>query len=124
MQKHAIQPDADPPRQASFGLHQMLAAIGQRCRLRNLQVAVQIDHRRRNGHRKVDEWLLTGTVHGRYNQTFQFTSNTNATYKSTINWTGGSGAYRSVKGTGTERCATTDGGSTQTCQSVAELTGL
>lgn len=70
------------------------------------------------------KWLADGTVHGRYSQTFQFTSNTNATYKSTITWTGGSGAYSGVKGTGTETCSTTDGGATQTCQSVGEVTGL
>jgi len=70
------------------------------------------------------KWLLNGTVHGRYKQTFQFTSNTNATYQLTITWTGGSGAYTGVKGTGTEHCTTTDGGATQTCQAVAEVTGL
>jgi hypothetical protein len=73
---------------------------------------------------KWTKWLLNGTVHGRYDETFQFTSNTIATYKLAITWTGGSGAYSSVKGTGTEHCTTTDGGATQTCQSVADVTGL
>lgn len=73
---------------------------------------------------KWTKWLSNGTVRGRYNQRIQFTSNTNATYQLTITWTGGSGAYGGVKGTGTERCTTTDGGATQSCQSVAEVTGL
>ncbi len=70
------------------------------------------------------KWLLAGTVRGRYTETLQFTSNTDATYKLAITWTGGTGAYKSVKGTGSERCSTTNGGATQTCESVAELTGL
>jgi hypothetical protein len=73
---------------------------------------------------KWTKWLLNGTVHGLYSQTFQFTSNDDATYQSTITWTGGTGAFRGVKGTGTESCATTDGGATETCTAVDEVTGL
>ncbi len=73
---------------------------------------------------KWTKWLLNGTAHGHYSQTFQFTSNTNATYQSTLVWTGGTGAYTGVKGTGTDSCTTTDGGATETCQSVDEVTGL
>jgi len=70
------------------------------------------------------KWLLAGTAHGRYSQTFQFTSNNDATYKSAITWTGGTGAYKGVKGTGSETCNTTNGGATLTCKAVDMVTGL
>ena len=70
------------------------------------------------------KWLLNGTVHGRYNQTFQFTSDSDATYKSTVTVLGGTGAFKGVKGKGPESCSTTNGGATLTCTEVLELTGL
>jgi hypothetical protein len=70
------------------------------------------------------KWLLDGTVHGRYSQTFQFTSDNDATYNSRITWTGGTGAYKDVDGTGSESCVTTNGGATQTCTTAADVTGL
>ncbi len=69
-------------------------------------------------------WFLTGTDHGRFSGTFQFTSATDATYKFVITVTGGTGAFKGVKGKGTESCSTTDGGAILRCKYVVELTGL
>jgi hypothetical protein len=69
-------------------------------------------------------WFLTGTDHGHYSGKFQFTSATDATYKIAITVTGGTGAFKGVKGTGTERCSTTNAGATLSCKYVVELSGL
>jgi hypothetical protein len=61
-------------------------------------------------------WFLTGTDHGHYSETFQFTSATDATYKIAITVTGGTGAFKGVKGKGTEGCSTTNGGATLSCK--------
>ena len=42
--------------------------------------------------------------------TFTATSPTNVTYTGTVTYTGGTGAFRRVKGTGKIACTTTDGG--------------
>ena len=54
LQKHGVQPDPDPSIRLRCGLYQMLAATGQRSRLRNLQLDVKLDYRRGKGERKVD----------------------------------------------------------------------
>ena len=73
---------------------------------------------------KWTKWLLHGTINGRYSETFQFTTNNAATYSETDTWTGGTGAFADLRGTGTISCNTTDAGATLTCQSVAKVTGL
>jgi len=70
------------------------------------------------------KWLSAGTVHGRYTGTFQFTNSTDATWKNAITISGGTGAYKGVKGTGSESCSTTNGAATETCTTVDEVTGL
>jgi hypothetical protein len=70
------------------------------------------------------KWFLIGTVHGRYSQKFQFTSDTDATYESTITISRGTGAFAGVKGNGSERCSTSDAGATLTCTEALELTGV
>jgi hypothetical protein len=69
-------------------------------------------------------WFLTGTDHGHYSETFQFTSATDATYKIAITVTGGTGPFDRVKGKGTGSCSTTNGGATLSCKIVVALTGL
>ena len=70
------------------------------------------------------KWLLTGTVHGHYTGTYQFTSDTDATWQNTIAVSGGTGAFKGVKGKGHETCRTTNGGATLTCTETVEVTGL
>ncbi|HYB30415.1 MAG TPA: hypothetical protein VEF89_27665 [Solirubrobacteraceae bacterium] len=70
------------------------------------------------------KWFLDGTVHGRFSETFQFTSHTDATYKESLTVTGGTGAYDGVKGTASDSCSTINGGATLTCTAVGEDTGL
>jgi hypothetical protein len=75
-------------------------------------------------HGTFTKWLLTGTAHGRYSGKFQFTSNTDATYKNAITVSGGTGAFKGVKGKGTESCSTTNGAATLTCKEVLGVIGL
>ena len=42
----------------------------------------------------------------------------------TVTVTGGTGAYKAVKGTGTNSCSTTDAGVTYTCTALFKLTGF
>ena len=75
-------------------------------------------------HGTFTKWLATGTVRGRYTEKIQFTSDADATYKLATTITGGTGAFKGVKGSGPESCSTTNGGATQTCKSVVAVTGL
>jgi len=68
-------------------------------------------------------WFLTGTAYGHFSETFQFTSATDATYKIAIKVTGGTGAFKGIKGKGTGSCSTTNGGATLSCKVVVEQTG-
>ena len=70
------------------------------------------------------KWFLTGTFHGRYTGKYQFTSDTDAHWHNTITVSGGTGAFRGVKGTGSETCTSTDAGATLTCTEVLQVTGL
>ena len=56
--------------------------------------------------------------------TFAATSPMNITYKGTVTYTGGTGKFRHVKGTGTIECTTTDGGAHKACTVKSRLTGL
>jgi len=70
------------------------------------------------------KWFLTGTLHGRYTGTYQFTSNTDASWENAITVSGGTGAFTGVKGKGSESCTSTSAGATLTCSEVLEVTGL
>jgi hypothetical protein len=65
-----------------------------------------------------------GTVHGTSTMTFAATTPTNITYDGTVKYTGGTGAYRKVRGAGTITCTSTDGGAHKACKVNSKLTGL
>lgn len=65
-----------------------------------------------------------GTARGRAAMTFSATSPMNITYKGTVTYTGGTGTFRHVKGSGTIECTTTDGGAHKSCTVKSRLTGL
>lgn len=65
-----------------------------------------------------------GTVRGTVAMTFAATSPTNIAYQGTIRYTGGTGAYKKVRGTGTISCTTTDGGAHKSCTVRSKVTGL
>ena len=65
-----------------------------------------------------------GTTRGTAELTFAATSPTNITYTGTVTYTGGTGAYRHVKGSGTIACTTTDGGAHKACKVNSRLTGI
>lgn len=65
-----------------------------------------------------------GTARGRATMTFTASSPTNITYKGTVTYTGGTGKFRRVRGSGTIECTTTDGGAHKSCTVKSKLTGL
>jgi hypothetical protein len=68
-------------------------------------------------------WYDAGTTHGTFSLRGQYTSPTAATFKGTFTVTGGTGAFRATKGTGTLTCRTANAGATSTCTSVLRETG-
>ncbi len=64
-----------------------------------------------------------GTTSGRAALTFAATSPMNITYKGTVTYTGGTGKFRRVRGSGTIECTTTDGGAHKSCTVKSRLTG-
>lgn len=66
----------------------------------------------------------TGTAHGTFALTFSATSPANVTYTGTVTYTGGTGAFGRVKGTGTITCTTADGGAHKSCVVDSKLTGV
>jgi len=50
---------------------------------------------------KFKAFFDTGTVSGVWNADYEFTSETEGTFVQTVTWTGGTGAFKHVKGTGT-----------------------
>ena len=65
-----------------------------------------------------------GTARGRATMTFTATSPMNITYQGTVRYTGGTGKFRHVRGSGTIECTTTDGGAHKSCTVKSKLTGL
>ena len=69
-------------------------------------------------------WSDTGTTHGTASLTGRFTNATTGTVKGPVTITGGTGAYRAVRGKGTTSCSTNDAGAIYTCTTRLTLTGL
>jgi hypothetical protein len=65
-----------------------------------------------------------GTTKGTAALTFAATSPTNITYTGTVTFTGGTGAFRRIKGKGTIQCTTTDGGAHKACTVNSKVTGI
>ncbi len=65
-------------------------------------------------------WFDAGTLYGTYSLRGQYTSATAATFKGTFTITGGTGAYKGAKATGSLTCSTTNAGATSNCTSVED----
>ena len=65
-----------------------------------------------------------GTIRGTVAGTFTATSPMNITNNGAVTITGGTGAYRRVKGRGTIACTSTDGGAHRSCTFKLRLTGV
>ena len=68
-------------------------------------------------------WFDAGTTQGTFSLSGQFTSPAAATFEGTFTVTGGTGAFKATKGTGTLTCSTTNADATSTCTSVLQGTG-
>ena len=66
----------------------------------------------------------TGTVRGTVAMTYSATSPENVTYTGTVTYTGGTAAFKHVKGSGRISCTTTDGGAHKSCIVDSKLTGV
>jgi hypothetical protein len=73
---------------------------------------------------KFKNYYDRGTTRGTAELTFAATSPTNITYTGTVTYTGGTAAFRHVKGSGTIVCTTTDGGAHKACTVNSRLTGI
>lgn len=73
---------------------------------------------------KFKNYYNLGTARGRATMTFAATSQSNITYSGTVTYLGGTGRFRHVKGSGTIRCTTTDGGVHKSCTVTSKLTGV
>lgn len=73
---------------------------------------------------KFKNYYNTGTAHGTFALTFSATSPANVTYTGTVTYTGGTGAFTHIKGSGTVTCTTTDGGAHKSCVVDSKLTGV
>lgn len=65
-----------------------------------------------------------GTTHGTAAMTFTATAPGAITYTGTVTYTGGTGKFKHLRGTGTIHCTTTDGGAHKTCSVSSQLTGI
>ena len=63
-----------------------------------------------------------GTTSGTVAGTFTATSPTDITYTGTITYTRGTGRFKRVRGSGTVRCTTTDGGAHKACTVNSKVT--
>ncbi len=65
-----------------------------------------------------------GTTRGTAALTIIPSSPMNITYTGTVTYTGGTGKFKRVKGSGTIECSTTDGGAHKSCKVNSTLTGV
>lgn len=68
-------------------------------------------------------WSDTGTVHGTYKLAGKLVGLAGSV-SGTSKITGGTGAFKGAKGTGTQSCTTTDGGATLHCKFALRFTRL
>ncbi|CAN5616675.1 hypothetical protein BH20ACT17_BH20ACT17_05900 [soil metagenome] len=65
-----------------------------------------------------------GTTRGTVALTFAATSPKDITYTGTVTYTGGTGRFKHVKGSGTIQCTSSDGGARKACTVNSTLTGV
>lgn len=66
-----------------------------------------------------------GTAHGTFVLTFPPPATPGSiTYTGTVTYTGGTARFKKVRGNGTIRCTTTDGGAHKSCTVNSKLTGI
>lgn len=63
-----------------------------------------------------------GTLSGKIAGTFTATSDTEIVYAGTVTFTGGTGKFKRVRGSGTIRCTTSDRGVHKACKVTSKLT--
>jgi hypothetical protein len=66
----------------------------------------------------------TGTIHGTTKLAAGAPSGGVVTYTGTLKFTGGTGAYKHVRGSGTSECSSPDGGTHTACTSKGTVTGI
>ncbi|MDQ3678369.1 MAG: hypothetical protein M3401_16485 [Actinomycetota bacterium] len=70
------------------------------------------------------KYFNRGTIRGTVAGTYAATSPMNIIYEGTVSVTGGTGAFKRVKGGGTIRCKSSDGGAHRSCKVNLKLTGV
>jgi hypothetical protein len=70
------------------------------------------------------KYFNRGTFSGTVAGTFAATSQMNITYQGKVTVTGGTGAFKQIKGGGTINCTSSDGGAHKSCTVKLTLTGI
>ncbi len=73
---------------------------------------------------KFKNYFDRGTTKGTFALSFAATSPMNLAYTGTVTYTGGTGKFKHVKGSGTIQCTTSDGGAHKACTVTSVLTGV
>jgi hypothetical protein len=116
-------PQGTPPTTTSFGLVSCPRPFGDGLHFGTSTVAPTGPGQ---GTFAVDfkKYFDRGTIRGSVAGTFAATSPTAITNIGAVTITGGTGAYRHVKGTGTLECTSSDGGAHRSCTFKLKLTGV
>lgn len=117
-------PQGTPPVTNSFGFVQCDGLLGNGVHYGS---AIAMPTARIPAHRTIavtfKNYYDRGTVSGKIAGTFTATSDTDITYAGTVTFTGGTGKFRHVRGSGTIRCTTSDRGVHKACTVTSKLTG-
>jgi hypothetical protein len=116
-------PQGTPPRTNSFGLVSCPRPFGD-----GLHYSTSTTTPTAPGQGTVavsfKKYFDRGTIRGTVAGTFAATSPMNITNQGTVKVTGGTGAFRRVRGTGTIACTSTDAGAHRSCTFNLRLTGV
>lgn len=116
-------PQGTPPKNLSFGFVTCPSPFGKGLHVGSLTVTPTGPG---HGTGTVDfkNYYDRGTTSGTVALTFAATSPTDISYEGTVTYTSGTGRFKHVKGGGTIRCTTTDGGAHKACTVTTTLTGV
>ena len=116
-------PQGTPPRAISFGLVSCPRPLGNGVHYGS-SVATPSGPGQGTVAVSFKKYFDRGTFRGTVAGTYAATSPPNSVYKGTVTVTGGTGAFRRIRGGGTIDCTSSDGGAHRSCKAELRLKGL
>jgi len=116
-------PQGTPPRAVSFGLVACPGSFGHGVHYGTSTVTPAAPGQGAVAVR-FKKYFNRGTFRGTVAGTFAATSPTNIVYQGKVTVTGGTGAFRQVKGGGKINCTSSDGGAHRSCKANLTLKGI